>query len=47
MLSAEAIKEFKKIYFEEYGEEISTEEAAKQANALLRLYKAIYRPSSG
>jgi hypothetical protein len=43
-LSETALKEFKKLYFEEYGEEISDEKAAKLGENLLTLFKHIYRP---
>ena len=43
-LSKEAINEFKKIYREELGEEISDSEAQEMGESLLSLFKIIYRP---
>jgi len=43
-LSKEAIKEFKKIYYEEFGERISAKEAQELGASLLSLFKIIYRP---
>ena len=43
-LSKKAIKEFKKIYFKEYGEKISDEIAKEKGQRLLSLFKIIYRP---
>lgn len=40
MLSQKAIKEFREIYFQEFGERISIEEATKQATNLIQLYKS-------
>lgn len=45
MLSKEAIKEFQEIYFKEYGEALSFEEAAARAESFLRFFKAIVKPS--
>jgi len=44
MISKESLDEFKKIYKEEFGEEISNEEALEKAINLLNLFNAIYRP---
>ncbi len=44
MLSAEAISEFKEIWRNEFGEDISDEFALSQAVSLLSLYDKIYRP---
>ena len=41
MLSEQAIEEFRVIHKKEYGVELSHEEALKQANSLIRLYKAV------
>ena len=41
MLSKQAISEFRIIYREKYGKELSISEATKQANNLIRLYKAV------
>jgi len=43
-LSKQAIEEFKKIYREEFGKEISDEEAQEMGEGLLSLFKIIYRP---
>lgn len=45
MLSLKAIEEFQQIYFTEYGEALAFEEAATRAESLLRLYKAVLKPS--
>ena len=44
MISNEALGKYKAIYREEYGEDISDEEALEQAVNLLTLMGAIYRP---
>ena len=43
-LSKEAIKEFKEIYYKEFGERISDKEAQEMGASLLSLFKIIYRP---
>lgn len=43
-LSKEAINEFKAIYREEFGEEISDAEAQELGESLISLFKIIYRP---
>lgn len=43
MLSIKAIQEFKEIYFEEYGINLSEEEANRQANDLINLFKVFFR----
>ncbi len=43
-LSKEAINEFKAIYSEEFGEEISGAEAQEMGEKLLSLFRVIYRP---
>jgi serine/threonine protein phosphatase PrpC len=45
-LSKKAIEEFKKIYQEEFREEISDNEAQELGESLLSLFKIIYRPIS-
>ena len=42
-LSKEAIKEFKYIYYKEFGERISDQEAQEMGANLLSLFKIIYR----
>ena len=46
MLNEQAIKEFQDIYFSEYGEAISFDEASAKAESLLRLYRAVFKPSN-
>jgi len=43
-LSKESIEELKNIYYQEYGEQISNEEAQVIGESLLSLFKIIYRP---
>jgi flagellin-specific chaperone FliS len=42
-LSKEAIKEFKEIYYKEFQERISDEEAQELGESLISLFKIIYR----
>lgn len=44
MLPKEVAEEFKKIWREEFGEDISNEEATKHGINLLTLFNVIYRP---
>lgn len=44
MLSETALREFKKIYAEEFGEELSDEKATELGLNLLSLFNCIYRP---
>jgi hypothetical protein len=44
MISQERIEEFKQIYLEEFGEEISDEKAYELALQLLQLFQVICRP---
>jgi len=44
MISEAALQEFKKLYVEEFGEEISDEEAMELGTNLLTLFHYIYRP---
>ena len=44
MISDASLKEFKEIWREEIGTEISDEEAMVEATQLLTLFDAIYRP---
>lgn len=44
MISETALQEFKKLYFEEFGEEISDEQAMELSTNLLTLFNHIYRP---
>lgn len=43
-LSKEAIKEFKEIYYEEFGDRLSDEEAQEMGGSLISLFRVIYRP---
>jgi len=47
MLSPESIEEFKEIYEQECGEELSDAEALKLATSFFNLMEAIYRPLPG
>jgi len=42
MLDPEAIAEFRKLYRELYGHDLTEEEAHRRAANLLRLYEAVY-----
>ncbi len=44
MLSKQAVEEFRTIYRNQYGKELSFADATKQANSLIRLYKAVLSP---
>lgn len=46
-LSKEAIEEYKQIYKEKFGEEISDEEAREQGENLISLFRVIYHPIPG
>ena len=41
MLPKEAIKEFKQIYRQEFGVDLSEEEAQRRANNLMAFYRAV------
>jgi hypothetical protein len=43
-LSNRAVTEYQQIYKQEFGEEISSEEAKEQGIRLLRLFNIIYKP---
>lgn len=45
-LSEEDITEYQEIYKEQFGEEVSREEAYKQGINLLRLLEVVYKPST-
>ena len=45
MLPKEAIEEFRKLYLQRYGIQLSDEEAAYRANNLVNLYKIVYGES--
>ena len=44
MLSKESIQEFKKIFKEEFGQELDDQTAFNLARNTLNLFKVIYRP---
>lgn len=44
MLSQKAIDEFKTIYKEEFGEDLSDQEALDLSTRTINLFKVIYRP---
>ena len=44
MLSQEAINEFKKLYKEQYGEDLNDFVASEAANRLIRMMDVVYRP---
>jgi hypothetical protein len=46
-LSEKAIKEFREIYFREYGKSISDDEAQEIGQRLISLFRIIYRPIPG
>lgn len=43
-VSKKALKEFKQIYFQEYGVKLKNKEALDKAIRLLVIVKAIYKP---
>lgn len=43
LLSKESIKEFKKIYKEEFGEEISDQKACEKGSNLINFFKLLYK----
>ena len=45
MLSATAISEFKQLYFKHSGVSLSDQEAHEKSEALLNVYRAVYRPN--
>lgn len=45
MLTKEAVEEFKRIYKEHYGKEISNQEAYELGQNLLNVYRIVYRTS--
>ena len=44
MISETALQEFKRLWLEEFGEEISDEKAMEVGTKLLSLFDHIYRP---
>jgi hypothetical protein len=47
MLPPEAIQEFKDLYLKHFGEVLGEEEAERNAEKFLSLYRAVYLPISG
>jgi len=45
MLPQDAINEFKDLYRKQYGVALSDTEATRRANNLMRLYRAVLKPS--
>ena len=43
-VTPEALKEFKKIYKDKFGEELSDDDALEMAQRVLRFFSLIYRP---
>ena len=44
MISDKALEEHKKIYKEEFGEDISDEKAMDEATSLLTIFNVIFKP---
>ena len=44
MLTDKHISNFQEIYFQEFGEKISKEEALEQGTKLLQLVRTVYQP---
>ena len=44
MLSPQSIEKYREIYRKEFGEDISLEDAAEQAQRLLNLARVVYQP---
>lgn len=44
MLSKEALEDFKKIWREQFGEDISNEDAMEQATRLLNICRVVFQP---
>lgn len=45
-LCAQAIEEFKQIYFKQFGEMLSDDEARDKATRVFNLYKLLLKPTS-
>ncbi|MEX2526456.1 MAG: hypothetical protein WEA09_02355 [Gemmatimonadota bacterium] len=43
-MTPELLEEFKELYRAEFGEDLSEEETLRRAQALISLFRAIYRP---
>ena len=46
-VTPEALKEFKKIYKDKFGEELSDDDALEMAQRVLTFFSLIYRPLPG
>ena len=44
MLPPKAIEEFKEIYKQEFGEDLSDKEALEKATRVINLFQVIYKP---
>lgn len=44
MISKESLEKFKKLYKQEFNEELTEDEALRRATRLLNFYRAIYAP---
>lgn len=44
MLPTEAVNEFKQIYLEEFGKELSLEEATEKATSVFNLFSVLLKP---
>lgn len=42
MISADAVEEFKRLYFREYGMKLTNEEAIEMGTKLIRLVKVVF-----
>lgn len=45
MINSEAVKEFKELYFQEYGVKLTNEQVIDMGTKLIRLIKAVYGPN--
>ncbi|TSC88009.1 MAG: hypothetical protein G01um10147_240 [Microgenomates group bacterium Gr01-1014_7] len=45
MISAEAVEEFKRLYFREHGMKLTNEQAVDMGNKLIRLVKVVFGPN--
>lgn len=45
MLTAKSLATFQKLYFDEYGVELSEAETYERASNLVNLYRVVYLPS--
>lgn len=45
MINAEAVEEFKRLYFNEYGMKLTNEQAIDMGTKLIRLVKIVFGPN--